>query len=217
VAAFRLAHIDEIEPLGRAGVPITPVRHHFGIEAFGVNAWVARAAGDRLIPEHTEDSGHEELYIVLRGRARFELDGEERDAPAGTLVHVEAAVKRTAFAEEAGTAILALGGTRGEAFRVGGWELWHPLREQYEAKRYEEIVDEMLEIAEANPQYPVLMYNAACLEALTGRHDASLEHLRLAVERFEQFREFAQGDSDLDAVRDDPRFAEIVGLEGPDA
>ena len=211
MTAYRLTHVDDISELGRGrSVPITAVRHHFGIEAFGVNAWVALETGDRLIPEHTEDSGNEELYAVLRGRARFELDGEERDAPQGTLVFVPAGVKRTAFAEEPGTAILAVGATRGEAYQAGGWELWHPLRTQYEEGRYEEIVDEARALAEANPQYPTLLYNAACLESLTGRTEEAIEHLSLAVERFERFREFAQHDSDLDAIRADPRFAEIV-------
>ena len=37
-------------------------------------------------PSGEEDPGNEELYVVLRGRARFEIDGETVDAPAGTLV-----------------------------------------------------------------------------------------------------------------------------------
>ena len=65
------------------------IRRVLGVEAFGVNAWSASAAGDRLIPDHDEvPSGHEELYLVLEGRARFTLDGREVDAPTGTLVHV---------------------------------------------------------------------------------------------------------------------------------
>ena len=72
-----------------------------------------RAAGDRIINEHDEAGEQEELYLVLGGRAAFELDGERRDAPAGTFVFVEPGVKRTAFAEEAGTSIVALGGMPG--------------------------------------------------------------------------------------------------------
>jgi mannose-6-phosphate isomerase-like protein (cupin superfamily) len=50
--------------------------------------------GDRLINEHDESQEHdlqEELYLVQRGRATFELDGERVDAPAGTLVFVRPA------------------------------------------------------------------------------------------------------------------------------
>ena len=53
----------------------TPVRNHFGITAFGVNAYTARNAGDRLIGEHdhadpTDEQG-QELYFVHTGHARF--------------------------------------------------------------------------------------------------------------------------------------------------
>ncbi len=54
--------------------------------------------------------GHEEVYVVLRGRARFTLDGAQCDAPAGTFVVVAPAVHRHAVAIEPGTAVLALGG-----------------------------------------------------------------------------------------------------------
>src|SRR5205823_3709909 len=82
----------------------------------GVNAWAGRDAGDRIINEHDESEDEdlqEELYLVQRGRATFELDGQRVDAPAGTLVFARPGVKRTAFAEEAGTTIVALGGTPG--------------------------------------------------------------------------------------------------------
>ena len=70
-----------------------------------MNAWTAKAAGDRLINEHEEDPGNEELYIVTRGRATFELDGERREANEGTFIFAAPNVKRTAFAEEAGTTV----------------------------------------------------------------------------------------------------------------
>ncbi len=45
---------------------------------------------------------------MQRGRARFELDGERVEAPAGTFVFVRPGVKRTAFAEEPGRRSLPL-------------------------------------------------------------------------------------------------------------
>ena len=118
-----------------------PVRHHLGITAFGTNAWRGENAGDRLVPSHTEDPGNEELYVVLRGRARFEIDGETVDAPAGTLVYCAPEADRTAFAEEAGTAVLAVGSTVGEAYHGGGWEVWAPFHPQYEAGEYEAVIE----------------------------------------------------------------------------
>ena len=68
----------------------TPVRNHFGITAFGVNAYTARNTGDRLIGEHDHadptDEQHQELYFVHAGHARFQVDGQDVDAPAGTFV-----------------------------------------------------------------------------------------------------------------------------------
>src|SRR4029079_1777816 len=63
-----------------------PVREHFGIHAFGINAYERRDGG-MLIGAHDEiGAGQEELYIVLEGTATFEIDGETFDAPAGTFV-----------------------------------------------------------------------------------------------------------------------------------
>ena len=56
----------------------------------------------------------EELYLVVQGRAGFELDGDRVAAPAGTFVFVPPGVKRTAFAEEPETTVIAFGGTPGK-------------------------------------------------------------------------------------------------------
>ena len=118
MSGYAVAHLDEIDEQDDGRQPYRPVRHHFGITAFGVNAWTARDAGDRIINEHDESNpdGNEELYLVLQGHAVFELDGERVDAPAGTLVFARPGVKRTAFAEEPGTTIVAIGGTPGKAY-----------------------------------------------------------------------------------------------------
>jgi len=105
-----------------------PLRLHFGIESFGVNAWRAREAGQLLIERHTEtedsETRHEELYVVTAGRATFEVDGESLDAPAGTLVHVpDPDSVRQAMADEAGTTVFVVGGAPGEAFSPSAWEV----------------------------------------------------------------------------------------------
>ena len=208
----RLDQIDEVDD-GRC--PMRPVRHHFGITAFGVNAWTAREAGDRIINEHDEaDAGEdsqEELYLVQRGRATFELDGERVDAPAGTLVFARAAVKRTAFAEEPGTTIVAIGGEPGEVYEPVGWELWAPLNPLYQAGEYAEAADRGRALADANPQYAGLAYNTACCSSLAGRLDEALEYLGRAIERSGRYRTYAKKDTDFDPIRDEPAFRELVG------
>jgi len=203
--------LDEIEELDDGRIPYRAVRHHLGITAFGATAWTAGAAGDRVINEHDEVDGDEELYLVTQGHATFELDGERVDAPAGTCVFVPPPVKRTAFAEEAGTTILAVGGTPGQAYRPRGWELWAPLAAAYEAGEYDEVGDRLREVVDAGPQYPLLYFNLACLESLTGRTDEAIGHLRQSLELSDEFLEYAKTDSDLDAIRDEPAFKELVG------
>jgi tetratricopeptide (TPR) repeat protein len=210
---YAVAKLDEIQELDDGRVPMRPVRHHLGITAFGVNAFTGRKAGDRIINEHDEadaGDGDEELYVVLTGRAVFELDGDRIEAPAGTFVFVPPAVKRTAFAEEPETTLVAVGATPGRAYVPRGWELWAPLNALYQEGEYAEVVDRARELVEEHPQYPLLFYNLACVESLTGRTTDAVNHLRQAIELSDEFREFAKGDSDLDAIRDEPAFKELV-------
>jgi mannose-6-phosphate isomerase-like protein (cupin superfamily) len=191
--------------------PWRPVRHHFGITSFGANTWTGHQAGDRIINEHDEEGENEELYFVHRGRARFELDGEKVDASAGTFVFAKPGVKRTAFAEEAETTLLALGGTPGQAYEPDGWELWAPVGPLYQEGKYAEAADKARDIVEANPEYPALLYNLACCESLAGRKDDAVRHLRSAIERSAQLRRLAVEDDDVAAIRDDPAIKELLG------
>jgi tetratricopeptide (TPR) repeat protein len=212
MSGYQVAHLGEIEEIDDGREPMRPIRHHFGITSFGINGWTAREAGDRLLNEHDEaDDEQEELYLVQEGRARFELDGESLDAPAGTLVFVPPGVMRTAFAEEPGTTIVAIGGAPGKAYEVGGWEIWGPLNRLYVAGDYEAVIEQGRELIEANPQYPLPIYNLACCESLAGRTDDAIRHLGQAIAGREQLREYAKEDSDLEAIRDEPAFKELVG------
>lgn len=214
MSGYQVARLDEIEELTDGRQPYRPVRHHFGLTSFGMTAWTARETGDQILNEHDEaDSpdGSEELYLVQSGHAAFELDGERVDAPAGTFVSVSSGVKRTAFAEAPGTTIVAIGGVPGKAYDPVGWELWMPLGKRYEAGEHEAVAELLRPMVDANPQYPLLAYNLACLESLTGRNDDAMAHLRSAIEGSERFRDYAKGDSDLDAIREEPGFRELVG------
>jgi tetratricopeptide (TPR) repeat protein len=213
MSGYKVARLDEIEELDDGRALMRPVRHHLGITAFGINSWTGKNAGDRLINEHDEaDDGHEELYLVTEGRARFELEGEQLDAPAGTLVFVRPAVKRTAFAEEAGTTLIAVGGEPGKPYEVMGWELWAPMRKLYEAGDYAAAADRGRAIVEANPDYGAPLYNLACCESLAGRPADAIEHLRRSIELLPRARELASGDSDFDSIRDEPAFKELVDV-----
>jgi tetratricopeptide (TPR) repeat protein len=208
---YKVAHVDEIEGIDyREDTYMRPVRAHFAISAFGTNAWRGENVGDRLVPSHTEDAGNEELYVVLRGRARFEIDGENVDEPAGTLVFCSPEADRTAFAEEAGTAVLAVGSTVGQPYHGGGWEVWAPFNSYYEAGDYETVIEQARETLEQSG-YAAPLYNLACCEALAGKKDDAIGHLRAAFELRPGLRDLAKEDSDLDPLRDEAGFRELVG------
>ena len=213
---YAVARLEEIEELTDGREPFRPVRHHFGITSFGVNAWTAREGGDRIINEHDESDpdSDEELYLVVRGRAMFELDGDRVAAPTGTLIFAPPGVKRTAFAEEPQTTVIALGGTPGKAYEPDGWEIWAPLTPLYEAGEYAEAADRGRQLVEAHPQFAGLLYNLACCESLAGRTGDAVVHLGLAIDRSEHWRSYAQEDSGFDPIRDEPVFKELIERKG---
>ena len=119
-------------------------------------------------------------------------------------------MNRTAFAEEPGTTIVSIGGIPGKAYDRTAGSSGPRCAALYEAGDYAEAADRGREMLEANP-YAGLFFNVACCESLAGRTTDALEHLRRAIELSEQFRDYAQKDSDLDAIREEPAFRELVG------
>jgi len=197
--SYQVAHIDELDRIPvEHGLEWRPIRRRLGIRAFGTNAYTAAKAGDWVVEEHTEESlGHEELYLVLRGRARFALDGEEIDAPAGTLVFLsDPSVKRVAVEEEDGTVVLAIGAKPGEAFTPSPWEWYFEAYEQPTAEGIETMKRGIEEDGERGPLY----YHLACLEARDGRLEDARAHLERALELEPRLREHAAKDDDLKEV-----------------
>jgi hypothetical protein len=218
----RLDELDRI-PVGQHGLLWRPVRRRLGIEAFGVNAYTAEEVGQEVVEHHDETGSgagkHEELYIVVRGHARFTLDGDEFDAPAGTFVFVrERSVNRGAFAEEAATTVLALGGKPGEAFQVSPWEYYFAAIPAYRDQDYARGIAIVREGLERYPDNPSVLYTLACFESLSGDGDLAIEHLRRAAVVEPKVADWAKDDSDLDPIRDDPRFeSAIAGKPGADS
>ncbi|MFZ0385340.1 MAG: hypothetical protein WAL22_06745 [Solirubrobacteraceae bacterium] len=217
MAEYTVTRLDEIDEIDDGRIRLRPVRHHFGIRTFGINAMTARADGDRLIGEHdeTEPDSSEELYVVVSGHARFELDGDSQDAPAGTFVHVPAGIKRAAFARDAGTIVLAIGGApEGKPYEPSGWELFAPLFPLFDSGDYEEGADRAQALLAEDQSYGAsVYYNTACFESRAGRIDAAIADLRRAVELAPSMAELARADEDFAALRESPAFGEIVGAD----
>lgn len=204
-ARYSVTRLDEIERK-RGGIWV-PIRAHFGIEAFGVNAWTG-GPGDEVISDHDEaPSGHQELYLVVTGRAAFTVDGQAVDAPAGTLVFVaEPGAQRKAVAEEPGTTVLSMGAKPGEAYRVRGWEWSSEAIPLFEAGQYQQAYEMLLDANEKHPNLAGVLYNLACAEARLGKTDDALAHVRRAIELSDQFRFYARDDPDFESIRSHPDF-----------
>ena len=111
-AVKRLADVPRVPEEGPTWFPL---QHHFGLTAFGANLFRAEEADVELVAEHDEsESGQEELYLLLAGRARFELDRESFSVEAPAVVAVpEPTVRRRAVATAAETVLLAVGAPPG--------------------------------------------------------------------------------------------------------
>lgn len=214
MARYEVTRIDALDriPVGAHGLLWRPVRRRLGIEAFGVNAYTCEAAGEEVVEPHDElgggAGGHEELYVVLSGHAMFTLDGEEHDAPAGTLVFCkDPAVKRSALARAAGTTVLAIGGARGEPYRVSAWESYFaakPLADAGDPAGAAAIVEAALA---DYPDHPSVLYNLACYRALAGDLEGASAVLLRSFDAEPKAIEWARDDSDLAALRDRPEIA----------
>lgn len=210
---YEIVSLDELERYPTPGDSqiLLPIRRRLGFRPFGLNAWLGERAGDRVIERHREPDGVEELYVVLRGRARFTLGHETFDARVGTLVHAKPGTVREAFAGEDGTIVLAAGARAGEAFAPSSWEdvriAFARLRAGDEAGG--RVV--MDEVVARDPGAWEGAYDVACFEALAGHADAALDWLRRAVARGgRRAVELARADADFDALRADERFSELT-------
>jgi tetratricopeptide (TPR) repeat protein len=203
---YSVARLDEMPGKGRGNW--AQIRAHFGIEAFGVNAWTGDE-GDTLINDHNEEgSGQQELYYVVSGRATFTVDGEDVDAPAGTFVYPDdPARQRRAVAAEPGTTVLALGGKPGEAYRTLGWEWTSEAFPFFGEERYQEAYDVLAAAEREHPDMPGVLYNLACAEARLGKTDEAVAHLARAIELYPAFTKLARDDPDFDSIRDHPSLS----------
>ena len=191
------------------------LRRELDIGSFGTYA--IRAAGGKELVRGRTTTGpaadrHEELFVVVDGHARFTVDGEEIDAPAGTAIFVrDVDATRSAVATDELTTVLLVSGRRGEAWRLTPGEATEEFWPLYEAKDYESALAVVRQALEEYPGNALAHYNVACMSSLLGRSDDALEHLRAALDGYPEYAENARADDDFAAIRDDARFLELVG------
>jgi hypothetical protein len=164
VSGWRVTRVEDVEGVPwPGGITWHPVRWALDFRAFGVGGY-SGDAGDVLIEEHDESEdgrGHQELYVVLRGSARFTLDGAEVDLAAGAIVAVDPGVRRVAVATEDESIVLAMG--REPSFEVAGSEWLMRARAVMETDRDRSraLLEEGLREL---PRSPAIRYGFALLE-----------------------------------------------------
>jgi quercetin dioxygenase-like cupin family protein len=178
----RVVGLDEVEaiPWESAGVVWRPLRAALGVRAFGCAAF-SGDRGERVVERHAEAGGggrgHQEVYVVLRGAARFVVGGEEVRAEAGTFLCIDPEVEREAFAEADGTAVAVFG--REPDFVVAGHEVILRVRAAAEPSRAREIAEEGR--AEIGEQSPGVLYALALAAAVSGEEDEASRLLAKAL------------------------------------
>jgi tetratricopeptide (TPR) repeat protein len=203
VSGYEIASLTGVESVkGPGTLRWTPLRKHFGITAFGINAYTAAEVGQDVVEEHTEERlGHEELYVVVSGRATFVLDGQEHDVPAGSAVFLsDPTVKRFARAEEPGTTVLAIGGKPGQ-HEISAWEYFFAAYPKADEGDYEGALAELDAGLAQKPDYAPLFYHRACILSRAGRLDEARDFLDRALAGDPELQKWADEDEDLAPLR----------------
>jgi tetratricopeptide (TPR) repeat protein len=189
-----------------------------GVRGFGVDAYFAPNAGDQLIEPHDEtgsgSGGHAELYLVLSGRARFVVGTSEIDAPEGTIVYVpDPETRRGAHAVQGDTSAVVVGCPADRELPISPFEFWFVAEQPYNEGDYDRAIEIVTQGLEHWPEHPTMLYQLSCYHALAGRSEEAIGYFERAVAGSPDLAEGARRDSDLDSIRDDPRFKELVGDE----
>ena len=202
MSGYEIASLTELESVPAVGtLRWTPLRKHFGVTAFGISAYTAAEAGQDVVEEHTEETlGHEELYVVVTGRATFVLDGEETEVPAGSVVFLrDPKVKRYARAEEPGTTVLAIGGKPG-SHDISAWEYFFMAYGIVDEDPDRAVAEIQAGLAE-KPDHAALHVHLACIYCRAGRLDEARVALDRGLELDPALQKWADEDEDLEPLR----------------
>jgi hypothetical protein len=191
-SGWRALAVEDVEalPWKHTELRWLPLRHALEMHIAGLGGFVAERTGQQVVEDHVETSdgrGHEELYLVVRGRATFTLDGVELDAPAGTFLLVDdPGVRRSAVAAEPGTVVVAFGGP--PAFEPAASEWIERARAHAETDpgRARAVLEDLRIVYAGSP---AVLVGEAVVAAATGDSAAALEVLHELLELRPELRE----------------------------
>ena len=113
---YTVKKIDDMEAIYGGG--FKRARAELGVESFGMQV-LDIPAGFADYPEHDHDeTGQEEVYLVLRGSADVEIEGKRIALDPDTIVRVGAGTKRKLHPGPEGVRVLALGGSPGKIYEA---------------------------------------------------------------------------------------------------
>jgi cupin domain len=182
-----------------------------GIRAFGTNAFRAARAGDPVVEDHVESPGQEELYVIVAGRVRFTVDGQEVDVAAGEVVFVpDPELRRGGIALEDGSIVIAVGGWPGRAYHSLPWEPIYLARERMRKGDWAGAAEVLEREAGEHIDRPIVRYRLACCHAQAGAYDRALEELRLAIDLDSDMRERAATEELLVPLRESQGWRDLV-------
>ena len=116
MSSYTVKRIDEMQT--SSGGAIRLARAELGVASFGMQVEEFPPNFDRY-PEHSHsEDGQEEVYVVLRGSAEIEIEGERFPLDPETIVRVGPGVSRRIFPGEQGVRILALGAVPGAVYEA---------------------------------------------------------------------------------------------------
>lgn len=213
---YQVLSLDEVERYpAMSGAPVLlPLRRRLGLRGFGLNCWSA-PVGAAVIERHSEPDGDEEVYVVVRGRACFEVDGDRFEAGPATIVYVSPGTLREAVALDPETLVLAVGGRPGEAFEPKSWEEAQIEFAQARASGLEEARATLYERLERSPEAWQPAYNAASFETLAGNADAAFELLTRTLNLGPpRVRRLVAESEDFASLHRDPRWQHVIDAAG---
>ncbi len=202
-----IAHVDELPTIPvEGGGRWAPLNEELGLDGLAAGVWSHAEVGGELIEDHDETSAgaapHDELYVVLTGRATSTVAGEEHDAPAGSVVHAAVGTRRHAVAAAPGTRVLALGGPPGTVGAPSAWTRWQRAYALRDAGDPDGALAQLRTGLEEHPGHPLVHYHLACLLCLTGGDlDEAREHLTAANAGDGRTVAWAADDEDLAPLR----------------
>jgi uncharacterized cupin superfamily protein len=109
--AYSIVNVAEIEGAGPGGV-VRFVRRELGVEAFGIN-WFEIPADTEGHEHDEQESGQEEVNVIVRGSGTYRIDGEDVPVREGTFLRFDPATRRMPVAGPEGMTMLAIGTRRG--------------------------------------------------------------------------------------------------------